>query len=80
MLRKTERFFYTAFLYEMRIWLGANSSAESVKRNERLIIPLNRNSAEGIIESANALKTLPFLKQTAQMAQYRIERRASIIR
>lgn len=72
--------FYTAFLYEMRIWLGANSSAESVKRSERLIIPLNKNIAEGIIESAKALKALLFLKHTAQRAQYRTEREASIIR
>lgn len=67
--------FYTAFLYEVRIWLGANSSAESVKRSERLIIPLNKNMAEGIIESAIALKALLFLKHTEHSTEPKGRRR-----
>ena len=33
------------------------------------MIPLNRNKIEGMTESANALKTLFFLKQIIQIAQ-----------
>ena len=51
------------------IWLGANSSAAMVKRIDRLIIPLNRNRTEGRMDSANALKTLLFRKQIAQITQ-----------
>ena len=40
-----------------------------VRRIDRLIIPLNRNRTEGMMDSANALKTLLFRKQAAQITQ-----------
>lgn len=43
--------------------------AESVRSTDLLITPLNKNSAEGRIESASALKTLFFLNHTIQMRQ-----------
>ena len=51
------------------IWFGANITDEIINRTDLLIIPLNRNSTEGMPESANALKTLFFLKQTIHIAQ-----------
>ena len=60
---------YFAFLYEIAIWLGAKSTDATVNNTDLLIIPLNKNNAEGITESANALKTLFFLKHIIQIAQ-----------
>lgn len=51
------------------MWLGANSKAVIVSKIEPVTIPLNKNSTEGIIDSASALKTLLFLKQIAPPAR-----------
>nr|WP_330381163.1 hypothetical protein [Agathobacter rectalis] len=40
-----------------------------INSTDLLIIPLNKNNIEGIIESANALKMLFFLKHIIQIAQ-----------
>ena len=60
---------YFAFLYEIIIWLGANNTDAIINNTDLLIIPLKRNKTDGIIESANALKTLLFLKHAIQIAQ-----------
>ena len=54
--------YHIAFLYESRIWLGANNIAAISNRIDRLIIPLNKNKTEGITDSASALNMLVFLK------------------
>ena len=51
------------------MWQGANKRAAAVKSTDRESTPLNKNSSDGIIESASALKMLLFLKQTAQITQ-----------
>lgn len=58
-----------AFLYEMRIWHGANITAAAVRIIERSITPLKIKIIDGIIESASARKTLLFLKQIAHIRQ-----------
>ena len=55
-------------------------SANSVSSVERLTIPLNRNSADGNMDSDSARKRLFFRKRTAQTPQYRIVSAASTIR
>ena len=47
---------------------------------DRLIIPLNKNSTEGITDSASALNILLFLKQMIQITQYAITNVVSTIR
>lgn len=42
-----------------------------------LIIPLNKNKIDGIIDSANALKMLSFLKQIIHIKQYKVTRTIS---
>ena len=61
--------YHFTFLYEITIWLGANNTDAIINSTDLLIIPLNKNNIEGIIESANALKTLFFLKHIIQIAQ-----------
>lgn len=58
-----------AFLYEMRMWLGAKISAEAVSRTDLLRIPLSRKSTDGMIDSARARNMLFVLKQMSQMMQ-----------
>ena len=66
---ETVSLIYFAFLYESMIWLGAKIIDVIISSTDRLIIPLNRNSTDGIIESASALKTLLFLKQMIHIRQ-----------
>lgn len=47
--------YHFAFLYESRIWLGANNIAAISNRIDLLIIPLNKNKTEGITDSVSAL-------------------------
>ena len=49
--------------------VGINNTDAIINSTDLLIIPLNKNNIEGIIESANALKTLFFLKHIIQIAQ-----------
>ena len=72
--------YHFAFLYESRIWFGANNIAAISKRIDRLIIPLNKNKTEGITDSASALNMLLFLKQIIQIAQYNTTNIVSTIR
>ena len=72
--------YHFAFLYESRIWLGANDIAAISKRIDRLIIPLNKNKTEGITDSAGALNMLLFLKQIIQITQYNTTNIVSTIR
>ena len=72
--------YHFAFLYESRIWLGANNIAAISNRIDRLIIPLNKNKTEGITDSASALNMLLFLKQIIQIAQYNTTNIVSTIR
>ena len=72
--------YHFAFLYESRIWLGANNIAAISNRTDRLIIPLNKNKTEGITDSASALNMLLFLKQIVQIAQYNTTNIVSTIR
>ena len=44
------------------MWQGANKRAAAVKSTDRERTPLNKNSSDGIIESASALKMLLFFK------------------
>ena len=44
------------------------------------MIPLNKNKMDGMIESAIALNILFFLKQIAQIAQYRMTKTVSATR
>ena len=53
----------------MRMWLGAKISAEAVSRTDLLRIPLSRNRADGMIESARARNMPGRLKQMSQMMQ-----------
>lgn len=46
----------------------------------RLIIPLNKNSTEGITDNASALNILLFLKQMIQITQYAVTNVVSTIR
>ena len=62
------------------MWLGANRIAETVRSRERLVIPLNRNIADGIMESESARNKLLFLKQKIQIAQYNAARTESTAR
>ena len=57
------------FLYEIIIWLGANNIDAIINSTDLLIIPLNKNIIEGMIESANALKTPLLLKHIIQIVQ-----------
>ena len=72
--------YHFAFLYESRIWLGANNIAAISNRIDLLIIPLNKNKTEGITDSASALNMLLFLKQIIQIAQYNTTNIVSTIR
>ena len=72
--------YHFAFLYESRIWLGANNIAAISNGIDRLIIPLNKNKTEGITDSASALNMLLFLKQIIQIAQYNTTNIVSTIR
>ena len=72
--------YHFAFLYESKIWLGANNIAAISNRIDLLIIPLNKNKTEGITDSASALNMLLFLKQIIQIAQYNTTNIASTIR
>ena len=72
--------YHFAFLYESKIWLGANNIAAISNRIDRLIIPLNKNKTEGITDSASALNMLLFLKQIIQIAQYNTTNIVSTIR
>ena len=74
------RKYHFAFLYEITIWLGANRADEITSSTDLVIIPLNINKIEGITESANALKTLFFLKHIIQITQYSTTNIISIIR
>lgn len=47
---------HSAFLYEIRIWLGANNIGAIISSTDLLVIPLNRNKNKVGIESADALK------------------------
>lgn len=69
-LAEKSELFHFAFLYEIKMWLGANRIAETISATEPLTIPLNKNIADGITESAIARNTLFFLKQTIHTAQY----------
>ena len=60
---------YFAFLYERKTCIGANSNAEEISNIDLLIIPLNKNTTEGVMESANALKRLFLLQQTIHTMQ-----------
>lgn len=51
------------------MWPGANKSEEIISKIERVIMPLNKNKADEMIESASVRKILFFLKQTVQIAQ-----------
>ena len=51
------------------MWLGANSTAAADSSTDRLMIPLNKNSTDGMIDSASARNTLLLRKQAAQMPQ-----------
>ena len=51
------------------MWLGANSTAAIISGIDRIMTALNKNSTDGMIDNASALKTLLFLKQTAHIAQ-----------
>ena len=57
-------------MYEIKIWHGANITDIIINNIDLLNIPLDKNITDGIIERANALKTLFFLKQTIQIKQY----------
>ena len=72
--------YHFAFLYESRIWLGANNIAAISNRIDLLIIPLNKNKTEGITDSVSALNMLLFLKQIIQIAQYNTTNIVSTIR
>lgn len=72
--------YHFAFLYESKIWLGANNIAAISNRIDLLIIPLNKNKTEGITDSASALNMLLFLKQITQIAQYNTTNIVSTIR
>ena len=58
-----------AFLYETKIWDGANSTDVIISKIDLLITPLNKKITDGITESANALKTLVFFQQITHIAQ-----------
>ena len=53
---------------------------DTISKIDLLIIPLNKNIIEGIIDNANALKTLFFLKQIIHIKQYNITKIIFIIR
>ena len=72
--------YHFAFLYESKIWLGANNIAAISNRIDLLIIPLNKNKTEGITDSASDLNMLLFLKQIIQIAQYNTTNIVSTIR
>ena len=58
-----------AFLYEIKIWDGANSIDVIISNIDLLKNPLNKKITDGIMESVNALKTLFFFQQIIHMAQ-----------
>ena len=58
-----------ADISSLKTVFGANNTDAIINSTDLLIIPLNKNNIEGIIESANALKTLFFLKHIIQIAQ-----------
>lgn len=58
-----------AFLYESKIWLGANNSDAAISGIDKLTTPLKKNNNDGITDNANALNILFLLKQTIQMMQ-----------
>ena len=60
---------YAAFLYEIKICEGVNNNAERISNIDRLITPLNRNTADGMIERVSALKILFFLQRMIHSRQ-----------
>ena len=62
-------YLYLTFLYEIIMWDGANIIAAKTNNIDLLITPLNIKTTDGIIESANALKTLFFFQQITHIAQ-----------
>lgn len=58
------------FLYEINMCVGANNIDEIINNIDLLNIPLNKKTTDGIIDSANALKTVFFLKHIIQITQY----------
>ena len=48
---------------------GANSNDVIINNIDLLIIPLNKKITDGIIDNANALKTVFFLKQIIHIPQ-----------
>ena len=53
----------------MRIWVGANNTADKISRIDLHITPLNKNSAEGMMESDKALNILFFFQQIIHSTQ-----------
>ncbi len=67
---KLEVYSYFAFLYEIIIWAGEKNKAETINNIDLLIIPLNKKTTDGIIDNANALNIVFFLKQIVHIKQY----------
>ena len=51
------------------IFLFSIPTPEIINKTDLLIIPLNKNSIDGMTDSVNALKMLFFLKQITQIVQ-----------
>ena len=59
---------------------GANSSAATVSKIDLLIMPLNRNTTDGMTDRANALNMPFFFQQTIQRMQYNVTNNAFTMR
>ena len=57
------------FLYDSRIWDGANKSEDRISNIDLESIPLDKNKTDGIIESDNALEILSFFQRIIHNAQ-----------
>ena len=60
---------YFAFLHERKICIGANNNDEKISSIDLLIIPLNKNTTDGVMESTNALKRLFLFQQIIHIMQ-----------
>ena len=64
----------------MKICVGANKREETISNRDLLITPLNKNTTDGMTDSASALNRLFFLQQTTHITQYNATSSASAIR